>query len=619
MSRTLPARPSLEQLQKQAKELLRAQPELSRLSQAQFALAREYGFDTWAALKHRVQELQPSLAQYEQLARDLAAAYAAGDPAAIREINWHYGTSFSWDHDPDRMKPYGTLAEAQQLVAHAYEFANWEDFAASVHTPPQDPHSAPVFMSAAPPFYKIDWQEGRLWARGPQTAGDWARIFDVMAAHGIAKLSAGGIVDEAMPELARLDHITHLQLESKELTDEGAKHLAGMPQLLELEVGGWTSPLTDRGLECLAHLTRLRRFTSCWTQGVTDQSLSHLRHAPDLEHVNLMGTPAGDGTIRALMGKVHLTHFSTGRSVTDAGIDCLREFPIFATWRDVEIKHSLMNFQAEANHLMLDGPFTDAGLARLAGLDGLVGLSFFWHCPKFTSAGLTALRHLPRLEFLGCQGQHCDDEAMRQIANMPGLKMLMGQGSVATDEGFRALSRLPTLEFLWGRECPNLGSSGFAALADVPALRGLAVSCKNVDDAALSRLPQFPALRSLMPMDVTDDGFRHVGQCRTLEDLICMYCRETGDIATSHLSGLASLKSYYAGKTQITDESLSILGQMTSLEKLEFWQCAGLTDAGVAHLSGLPRLRDVALDGLPRVTQVATRMFPAGVRVRYTG
>ena len=70
-----------------------------------------------------------------------------------------------------------------------------------------------------------------------------------------------------------------------------------------------------------------------------------------------------------------------------------------------------------------------------------------------------------------------------------------------------------------------------------------------------------------------------------------MYCRDTGDAATGHLSGLPNLRTYYAGMTQITDRSLEILGGMESLENLEFWQCRAITDAGVAHLAALPRLQ----------------------------
>jgi hypothetical protein len=84
--------------------------------------------------------------------------------------------------------------------------------------------------------------------------------------------------------------------------------------------------------------------------------------------------------------------------------------------------------------------------------------------------------------------------------------------TVATDASFEALSQSKTIEYIWERECPNLGSRGFVALSEMPALRGLGVSCKNLDDEALSTLPKFPALRELTPIDVHDDGFGHIGQ-----------------------------------------------------------------------------------------------------------
>src|SRR5688572_14402064 len=60
--RRLPDRPSLEQLRKQAKEhlgILRAADPSVGLAAAQHALAREYGFDSWPALVHHVESLQP--------------------------------------------------------------------------------------------------------------------------------------------------------------------------------------------------------------------------------------------------------------------------------------------------------------------------------------------------------------------------------------------------------------------------------------------------------------------------------------------------------------------------------------------------------------------------------
>jgi ankyrin repeat protein len=62
-SRHLPERPSLEQLRKQAREhlhTLRSADPAVKLAMAQHALAREYGFESWPALVHHVESLQPT-------------------------------------------------------------------------------------------------------------------------------------------------------------------------------------------------------------------------------------------------------------------------------------------------------------------------------------------------------------------------------------------------------------------------------------------------------------------------------------------------------------------------------------------------------------------------------
>jgi hypothetical protein len=255
---------------------------------------------------------------------------------------------------------------------------------------------------------------------------------------------------------------------------------------------------------------------------------------------------------------------------------------------------------------LIDGPFTGNGVAQLRGLDGVFGLSFFWHTTQLRGDDLQSLSGLSNLGYLGCQGQLCDDDAMRHIAALPKLRMLMGQGTVATDEGFRSLSRSHTIEYIWGRECPNLKGPG------------LAVSCKFVDDASLAVLPSFPALRELMPMDIGDDGFRHIGRCERLESLVLMYCRDTTDLATEHIQGLPNLKQYYAGYTLITDRSLELLSRITSLEELTFEGCKRLTDAGLAHLATLPHLRAISVAGSTRVTRAGMSVFPKSVFVNST-
>ena len=653
----LPARPSLDQLRKQAKELLRdfragdaaavarlsaiiprlADPTQSggvTLADAQFVLAREYGFESWAKLAYHVESINPSdrLRQYERLVKDIVLVCQSDDAEASQRIADLLGRTYPYPDRRARLQqqlislrgPASriadiTPADAQLIVAREFGFEDWAKLVESISRPPSDPSSAPLGMSSAPPFYKIDWKENTIEPRPPLSDKDWDTIFGVMKELRITGLNAGGqMTDAAMERLPQLDHFTRLYLGgSMRLTDEGLKHLARMSQLQDLDVGGWKTPITDRGIEVLRHLTELRRFQSCWTQNVTDAGVANLTFCDHLESVNLMGTPTGDGAINALTGKRKLRRFKTGRLVTDAGLPLLHQFPVFKTWQGGEIKYGLMSFDAEPTDLLLDGPFTSKGLNALAGLDGLFGLGFFWHTSALTAGGLKPLADLTNLGFLGCQGELCNDEAMRHIAAIPRLRMLMGQGAVASDDGFAALSRSQTIEYIWGRECPNLGGRGFTALAAMPALRGLAVSCKNVDDAALSALPSFPSLRGLMPMDVSDDGFRHVGRCEQLENLWCMYCRDTGDAATEHIAGLSGLKTYYAGATRITDRSLEILGRMPSLESIEFYECAGITNAGLAMLAGLPRLREISIGGSPNVTREGMLVFPGTIRVNY--
>ena len=120
-----------------------------------------------------------------------------------------------------------------------------------------------------------------------------------------------------------------------------------------------------------------------------------------------------------------------------------------------------------------------------------------------------------------------------------------------------------------------------------------------------------------MPMDVSDDGFEHVGRCERLEKLTCMYCRDTGDRATEHIAGLRKLRHYYAGQTQITDKSLEILGGMSSLEEVELSACQHISNAGLVHLAKLPHLQKVAFDATPRVSRAALALFAHDVRVDF--
>ncbi len=634
MSRQLTSQSSLESLKKEAKRwlkalrshdaeaqarLLRAYPHAPSdpvLRDIQHALALEHGLAGWQALTNHLEN--HVLHRYQEMADALLEAYRTGTPAAM-ERHWSYTWHRrSWEGmrsyvqvDLGRKSvPRGqeediSLDDARFLVAREYGFANWQALAEYALALPSNPGDI-----AAKPVTLLSTREKGIGAPIARLR-EWDTVIGMMREKQISALNAEGqMTDAVLERLSRLEHITTLILEgSKQLTDAGLRSLARLPRLQCLDLSG--TGVTDRGLEVLRHLPQIKEINLSRT-AVTDEGMAHFAGCEQLERVELGGTSTGDGAMRALTGKPHLKHFQSGTNVTDAGIPFLHEFPVFRAWQGREPQMTLLSASVEPNSLSLRGSFTDRGIAGMGGLDGLFALNLDDPKLAITPAGLAPLASLANLGWLAVDAAN---DAMRYLAAMPKLRFLICQDTVADDDGFVALSRSQSLEYLWGRRCHNLRSRGFTALAAMPSLRALSVSCKNVDDEALAALPRFPALKQLMPMDVPDEGYRYIGQCKGLEALTLMYCRETTDRATEHIAGLPNLKQYFASYTQITDRTPELLSTIASLEEVELIGCAGLTNQGVAHLARLPRLQLLRANGMPQVTGEVAAAFPSGVRV----
>lgn len=558
----------------------------------------------------------PAAGRYHQVAEALVVAYSAPDDAAMRIVWDYFGHQRTWEamrryvrldlgrREQPAVDDSITLAEARQLVARAQHHVSWDALLAAVSVPAREPLAA----KAAAVHRESHQEDQRLHSR------DWDELADWLADESLTGLHASGQMTDALLErFTRFAHLTSLDLQSSSaLTDEGLRHLARLPALRHLDLSSCCG-LTDRGLDVLRQLPALESVALAWTS-CSDVGMAHLAACPQLRSVNLMGSPSGDGAIRALAGHAALRDFRSGQAVTVEGIAALTDIPVYGRWLGGDVRMELCGFDAEPNYLLLRGPFGDAGLAQLARLEGLFALNVDDARLGLTGAGLAPLTSLPHLGWLAFDAH---DDAMPWIGAMPHLRFLMCQDTPAGDEGFEALSRSQTLEYLWGRRCHNLQRRGFVALSTMPALRGLSVSCLNVDDQGLAALPRFPALAELMPMDVPDAGYRHIGRCERLESLVLMYCRDTGDEATSHLTALSRLRSYFASYNRITDRTPELLSHIESLEQITFDTCAGVTTAGVTALARLPRLRELSVSGMPLVTDEVVAAFPHGVRVHY--
>jgi hypothetical protein len=532
-------------------------PAAPTLRDVQLALAREQGFDGWTALK-RALEPDPArsaatLTQYDDMAEALLDAYRTGTPEAMER---HY--RYTWHRRAwSGMRSYVQLDLGKR---------------------PSEPDGDVA----------ISLDDARWLVAHERGFDSWEAL-----RASVANLPGGA------------PHVTTLGQAKAMALREALEH--GDATTLDL------SGVRDIGDADLVDIGRLRRLERLDLSGtsITDAGVRHLRGCDTLREVNLAWTNTGDGALRALAGKPHLHSFQSGAGVTDDGMALLHEWPVFKAWQGGEERLELLEWDAAPNFLMLRGPFTDRGLARLRGLDGLFALNVDDARLAITAGCLDTLRELPRLARLSVEAT---DAWMPGLATLPHLRFLSIQDTTASDDAWVALARSRTIEQIWGRRCHGLRRRGFLALSDMPALRGLSVSCLNVDDDALAALPRFPALRELMPMDVPDAGYRHIGQCQDLESLILMYCRDTTDAATEHIAGLSTLTSYFNSYTTITDRTPEVLSTMEALERITFDGCHGLTDAGVARLARLPRLRELRVSGRG-LTAAVRQAFPPTVAV----
>lgn len=525
------------------------------LREVQLALAREHGFAGWTALKRALEPdaaaSAATLAQYEDMAVALLEAYRTGTPEAMAR---HYG--YTWHR-----RVWSAMRTYVQL-----------DLGKRPATPGAD--------------VAITLDDARWLVAHERGFDSW----DALRA-SVARLPGGA------PHVTTVAQSKSLRLREA-LADDTTT---------ALDVSG-LDEIGDDDLRQIGRLRRLERLNLSGTS-ITDAGLVHLAACDELRDVNLAWTRTGDGALRALAGKPHLHTFHSGAGVTDDGLALLHEWPAFKTWRGGS---DVLAFDAAPHSLTVRGPFGDRGLEHLRGLDGLYALDVDDARLALTARCLEPLAGLPHLERLAVDAK---DDWMPGLAALPRLRFLGIQDTTASDDGWVVLAQSTTIERIWGRRCHGLSDRGFRGLSRMPRLRALSVSCLNVSDEAVAALPDFPALRELMPMDIPDAGYRHIGRCTNLDSLILMYCRDTTDAATEHITGLANLTYYFNSYTTITDRTPQLLATMDSLERITFDTCHGLTDAGVAALARLPRLRELHVSG--RGVSAAVRAaFPPHVAVR---
>jgi hypothetical protein len=207
MPRTVTPATSLDNLRKEAKRWLRdlhaadfeararfvrawpkgpAQPVLRDV---QHALAVEYGFENWNALKQALAARATSSgsaadpAHYDRLADDYVLAYATGDAPALQRLNQHYARSYTWDdlRAEVRRRVYAVrqahsqrrnafdLNQARTLIARTSGFGNWDALMRAVGAGTSTPRQ----------YYSFDRKENSIAPRRFLTSHEWDALLEV--------------------------------------------------------------------------------------------------------------------------------------------------------------------------------------------------------------------------------------------------------------------------------------------------------------------------------------------------------------------------------------------------------------------------------------------------------
>jgi hypothetical protein len=195
----------------------------------------------------------------------------------------------------------------------------------------------------------------------------------------------------------------------------------------------------------------------------------------------------------------------------------------------------------------------------------------------------------------------------------------------------------------------NLRGDGIRALAKLPKLAALRLSCFDVDDATMAAVARFPALRSLrieLVLGFAGEGMRAIAAAPRLEELTIAHCPQLSADDVAALGRCTSLTSLAIrqlttlrndndrqlrdderqhrdaaqGRSQpaLTDRALMGLQTLTSLRRLELtW--GSFTSMALQTLADMRRLEHLDLTGNGELVPSALAHVPATVQTLRIG
>lgn len=209
----------------------------------------------------------------------------------------------------------------------------------------------------------------------------------------------------ALASIGSMRSLRNLRLSGPAVNDESIRSLAGLSDLAAVLLQ--QTELTDRGIEVLAKLPKLRELNLFGSQGVNDAALVVLTELPALEKLRLRGTGVTGDAAAALSRLIKVTELDLSETAFgNAGMPAVAAMPALT--------------QLNLWLTRVD----DQGMESLRGKSTLTSLNLD-NVSGITDASLSIIAEMPELSFLHLGGTSVTAEGLQQLKSLQKLRTLI--------------------------------------------------------------------------------------------------------------------------------------------------------------------------------------------------
>jgi Leucine-rich repeat (LRR) protein len=402
----------------------------------------------------------------------------------------------------------------------------------------------------------------------PTSADEWPESWR----HSPVIYQLSNTVPGLAKRLARLTHLTSLDLRGNKIGAAGTAFLAALTQLTTLNLFG--NMIGDEGAAILTSLTQLTSLDLSWNQ-IGEKGAASLADLSQLTALKLRDNQIGHAGATALATCTKLVSLDLGfNNIGDKGVFSLAQL------------NQLRTLDLDGNEI------TSTGAASLAALTNLSFLNLEHN--EIDAAGAAALAALYQLHYLNLGNNSIGNRGMEALSSLTELKSMNMSSNGIADEGLIFVSRLSRLVNL-DLEYNQIGAFGAEALACLTHLTELNLSNNNIDDSGAISLASLANLTSLnlSSNQIGDSGVIALSALTQLNflDLSHNWFDKAG---TEAIGRLTQLKCLNMVDNRVGDAGVAALSNLNKLESLNL-NGNNISEVGVAALASLKQLTSLDL------------------------